>query len=321
MIKSLRLWLLLAGIAFVFIIFFTLKMPADTFFWGQVDNAGHAPLFGILSLFILEIMLISRPSATGRRWFYYLLAFLITIFFGAATEYIQKYTHADPDIHDWFRDIAGATAFLAVFAIYDSKRISAHNFIGRFKFIIIIIAGLIILATWIPLAMVSGAYLYRNHEFPTLIEFNSYWDKQFIVGYDIQLEDVAPPTGWTNPPQGRVGKITFLPAQYPTLAIEQPYSNWTNREKLYINIYSDNDTTVSLVLRINDVHHNYSFDDRYNTDFKVNPGLNLIAIPLADVVRAPKSRPMNMKKITNLAIFAVNPPKPFTLYFGKFYLQ
>jgi hypothetical protein len=321
MAKTSRIWVLLAGIASLFIIFFTLKMPGSTYFWNEFENSGHAPLFGILSLFILEIMLVSSPRSAKKRWVYYLLAFFITAVFGAATEFIQRYTHGDPDIHDWIRDIAGAGAFLGLFAIYDSKRISAQSKIGPYKYIIIILAILIMLATFVPLALVSEAYIQRNQKFPTIMGFDSYWDRKFLVTQDVQLVSADPPPGWTNPPKGHVGMVTFMPSQYPGFANTEPYPDWSNREKLSANIFSEYDTTITLVLRIHDAHYDYSIEDCYNTEIKIAPGLNLITIPLADVEQGPKSRHMNMKRITNLAIFTVNPPKPITLYLGKFYLR
>lgn len=321
MTKSSRISVLFAGIVFLFIIFFTLKMPGDTFFWHEFENSGHAPLFGILSLFILEIMLLSSPRSAKRRWVYYLLAFFITIVFGAGTEFIQRYTHGDPDIHDWIRDVAGAAAFLSLFALYDSKRISAPGKIGPYRFIIIIIAILIMAATFVPLAIISEAYIQRNHKFPTITEFDSYWDGKFLAPQNAQLVAVDPPSGWPDPPRGHVGMLTFMPGAYPGLVIDEPYPDWTNREKLYANIYSEYDTTITLALGINDAHYDYSPEDQYNAEIKIAPGMNVMTIPLAEVKRAPKSRSMDMKRITQVAIYVVNLPQSFTLYLGNFYLQ
>ena len=296
-------------------------MPGDTFFWHEFENSGHAPLFGILSLFILEIMLVSSPRPANRRWVYYLLAFFITIVFGAATEFIQKYTHGDPDFHDWIRDVAGAAAFLSLFALYDSKRIYEQSKIGPYRFIIIIMPILIMLATFIPLAIVSEAYIQRNHKFPTITDFDSHWDRIFLMLQDAQLVGVDPPPGWTDPPRGLVGMLTFMPGSYPGLVIDEPYPDWTNREKLYASIYSEYDTTITLALGINDVHYDYTPEDQYYSEIKIAPGLNVITIPLAQVRRAPKLRQMDMKMITKVAVYVLNLQKPFTLFLGNFYLQ
>ena len=79
-------------------------------------------------------------------------------------------------------------------------------------------------------------------------------------------------------------------------------------------VFSCLEKPVTIWIRIHDVHHDESFEDRYNDSFSIQPGLNPISIPLSRVRGAPARREMDLMQVDGIMIFAVNPDETFTLY-------
>jgi hypothetical protein len=142
-----------------------------------------------------------------------------------------------------------------------------------------------------------------------------------VSAKDAELERMPPPAAWARPPGGLVGHLTFSPGKYPGLAIVEPAPDWSGYDRLVFEAYSERADPVQLVLRIHDIHHNNAFRDRYNHPVTIAPGRNRVVIPLADVRAAPEGREMDLTAIRGLALFALSPPVPFSLYLDAFRLE
>ena len=170
-------------------------------------------------------------------------------------------------------------------------------------------------------ATVSLAYLHRDAIFPRLCEFDDRWQSTFVGVHDAVLTQGEPSAGWGRDLSTSVPRLTFLPAQYPGISIQEPHPDWTGYDRLAFEVYSEEPAPVELVLRIDDARHNNDYADRFNRALIIQPGPNRISISLDDVQRAPRTRPMDMTRIRGLTLFAVDPPRPFSVYLDGLRLE
>jgi hypothetical protein len=90
---------------------------------------------------------------------------------------------------------------------------------------------------------------------------------------------------------------------------------------LQIEVFSELPAPQLIVIRIDDLYHNNEHSDRFNKAINIVLGLNHINIPLDDIRQAPVGRELDLRAIKTLLLFAVNPPKAFSLYQDNFRLK
>lgn len=298
------------------------ELPYDTRLGREIQNAGHAPFFGVLSLLFLWLSNRAVGSRVNRRFWHYLIALAASAVLGATSEYLQIASPRDADIWDLARDVAGAVSFLGFHLILDRKMAPFWGKWAR-KGKPVIFAGcvLLIVSPFVPVALWAGAYLHRNQAFPEVCDFESYWGNMFLKTRNAALQVTDPPAGWKRSGSAHAARVTFSGATYPAFFIEEPYPDWRDYAFLRFAVYSELDTSVNLVLRIEDSHHDRAYEDRFNRAIVIRPGVNPISISLDDVRQAPATRDMDMAAVRALSLFAVRIKKPFTVYLDDFRLD
>lgn len=314
--------LLLISACGILIFLHKTQLPTDTFLWRAIANAGHIPLFGVLSLIMLSLSQKAFGSRIHRRYLHYIIAFMVTVLIGVASEAVQIWGLRDAAASDVFRDAIGGASFLALYMTRDSRMFDTWKRRGhRSRTIILSMALLLILAGISPVILCGGAYLHRNRAFPQICSFDSIWERMFWTTQDSHLTVTSPPEGWKKAVDDHVGKLTLKPATYPGFTVMEPVPDWDKYEYLVFEIYSELDSMVRLTLRIEDIHHDNTYADRFNCRVVVNPGLNPVRIDLSKVREAPRSREMDMSTIYAICLFTSKPKKPFTLFLDNFELQ
>ncbi len=310
-----------AGVFLAAIIALLVPLPEKSVLFDELQNSGHSLLFGVLSLVALHgLRNIKRTSEAGfgRR---YLFAFLVTICFGVFAEATQHFTGRDADPYDVLMDTVGALSFLCLYWTIDPTQVELRQLAGRWrKTAVRILAGLALAAAFVVPAVWSVALLSRNHDFPRICDFDSYLSTRFVIPQESTLEVVTGLPAWDSQ-EGRVGKVIFSIGTYPGIRIDEPYPDWRGYNELFFSIYSENQDAIELGLRIDDSHHNFQPDDRFDTRFTVHPGTNRFTIPLEKVRLGPANRETDMARITNIVIFSGRPTHPFVLYFGTIGLR
>lgn len=320
--NSLPIVMIFLAIAAIIFILLKFNLPGNTFFWREIHNFGHIPLFGIMAALILNLSFIFLQTIIQKRYLHYILAFCITVMLGVILEFIQISGPRDADIGDIWRDIIGALIFLGIYLIYDSKMTDLFSIMKkRVKTIVII--GLLILITLsiLPAVIWGGAYLYRDWNFPTICGFESILENKFFRYQNAILEITTPPEGWLGIKSEHAGRLTFMPAKYPGLNIEEPYPDWTEYGVFCISIYSELENPVALYFRIDDLHYNQTWEDRFNYSFTVLPGYNQIDISIEEIRQGPVNRKMDMTAIANILLFAHNPLDTFSVYIDDIILK
>jgi hypothetical protein len=78
---------------------------------------------------------------------------------------------------------------------------------------------------------------------------------------------------------------------------------------------------VSLVVRIDDIHHNNDYWDRFNRKFTIMPGDNAISIPIADIGAAPRTRKFDLAHVRRTLLFVPAPEESVTLEVSELRLK
>lgn len=320
--KSLGISLSLAFLAIVFLVLNIVSIPTDTLLGEEIENLGHMPLFGVLSIAILTLSRAWLGRWIKRPLIHYALAFVVTSGIGALTEFIQYFEARDADFSDLVRDIIGAVTFLGIYLTFDKNTRqlwkSAQN---RLKILIRVVSILVLAGMAMPLTLWIGAYIYRDNSFPVLFSADSYWSRRFLEIQDANLSIIPAPAEWTGLGRKSVAKLVLEPAKYPGITLREPFPDWQGYHTMIISLYSPADTTISLGLRVDDIHHNFDYRDRYTEKISVAPGADSLLIPLDRIRMAPQDRETDMAHISAIWLFAGSPRVPITIYIDNFQLE
>ena len=299
------------------------RLPQHTYLWREIQNTGHVPLFGVISLAMFALSVQLLGNVVKKRFVHYVIAATVTFCIGLVTELAQIIGPRDADVWDQVRNTAGIIIFLGAYLTFDRKMREPLQRLGRR--IIPLIRGavaVLIVVIIIPVTLWVDAYTFRNEQFPIICDFRSRRELKFIRAHNAEVRRIPAPAGWVSADSGGVGEVTFRPpVEYPGFIIDDPVENWSGYSALTFDAYSEQDTVITLHMTIQDNAHNQMYSDRFNHSFKVAPGPNRIAIPLDIVRKAPAERSMDMSRIANINIFAYRPTGPFVVYFDRFMLE
>ena len=189
------------------------------------------------------------------------------------------------------------------------------------NFILRLCVVLVVGITLLPVLEWSYSYWERASRFPSLLEFSSEWEMDFVNESASELQVVPAPVGWKKSSEDLVGRVVFHPMKYPGIRLEEPYPDWRGYSSFQLDIFSELSNPQKIGIRIDDAQHNGKYADRFNRPIVVLPGLNHIQIPLDDIRVAPVGREMNLSAIRRVLLFAVSPPEEFILYLDNIHLE
>ena len=319
--KYLRMILLVAGALAVLLIIERFKLPDHSFFFRELNNAGHTPLFGILGLLILGVLRIVFSGRLIRPAMLFWLAFAVTCVLALLSEWLQYGGARDADPMDFLRDLAGAASFLAV--RWSWQKLTGPSGIQpvRRRLWWRAIGVMVFAGALVPLVLWSGAYAYRSSIFPNLTNLENCWSNKFLRPQDAEMDIVPHPDCTTDNDCDMMARLKIRPAEYSGLALVEPYPDWSEYRSLAFQMYSPLQDTIDLQIRINDAVHDNDYRDRFNRTLTVVPGINLVEIALDDVRWAPQGREMDMTSIVAIVLFSWQPADTFTVFVGDFSLK
>jgi hypothetical protein len=297
-----------------------LQVPASTRLCEELFNAGHAPLFGVVALILLNLGSVVSTSLSSSLYKRYVFAGLTALFLGIALELLQSASGSDAEFSDVLRDAEGIVSFLSIAAILDRSRPAAIAS-RRVRLPIMIGAVLIFLTAFISVALWAHAYLDRNAAFPTLASFDTEVGCRFFSVEDARIDRVPCPSEWNPARHDAVGEITFYPAHYSTVILDEPYSDWTGYSFLEISLFSPPSDSLRLTVRVHDKQHNDEFSDRFNATYRLAPGASRITIPLESIAESPVTRSMDISAIAGVALFTAEIKDSIILYVDSLQLR
>ncbi len=315
--KSTRVVLYLAGAVAALAFLHLVKLPGDTYFWREVTDFGHTPLFGLISIILLGLFSTVRKDSDRNLGGMYFSAFVATVIIGAAAELFQIVGPRDADVWDLIRDIAGAAGFLSLFTLIDRRVRKGSGILAIHRRKIAVFGAIVLIIATIPTVIWGAAYFQRNALYPRILVYDSALFGKFLETKNASLEAVPPPPEFDDAVGNSVGKLTFYPGEYCGVELTEPFPNWLHDHNLVFSVYVPRDTSFTLAVRIDDHHHNMEFEDRYTGAFLVNQGVNRITIPVGEIHRAPEDRLTDLEQIAFLMIFVYKPFEPLDIYIDE----
>jgi len=276
--------------------------PEDTLLWGALFDAGHPPTFGLFAFLILFLLSGLGRWRQGRTVGLYIVVFGVSLGLGVVSELLQALWSTDADPGDVLRDAIGITAFLLCYAAFDRQLCRNMEKQRTRRMGLLLLAGAIFFSAYIPILATFRAYVKREAAFPVIFDFNASWQQRFLTKDHCDVLT-----------DSRRGLLIFRPGEYPGITIEEPYPNWNGWDRLTFQVSSSMPRPVSLVVRIDDAHHNNEDWDRFNRSFTIKPGDNAISIPIADVRAAPKTRKFDLAHVRRIFLFVPAPKESFAL--------
>jgi len=276
----------------------------------SIMDFGHFPLFGVVSLIIVWIL-------NKRRWpvydhKHYALSISAVVALGVMTELLQHTFTSDRlfSVRDVLNDTLGALTFLVL--AYPSSRYPMGK-IHRYKALAVVV---IVLATVpVHIAIIDSWEMYRS--FPVLNSFETRFEMGRVSGNDSRYTQ-----SFKHAVHGVCALETRLsPGEYPGIALEELYGDWRGYDRFSFDAHLAGSKPLQITVRVNDALHNQHYADRFNKQFVLLPGANTVVIDLREVGKAPRTRVMDMSRITNICIFSYRLKEPRTLFFDNFRLE
>jgi VanZ family protein len=305
---------ILAGVALVFGLVLGVQRPEPTLFWDAWFDAGHVPLFGALALLLRGT---SRHQVEPRAS---LRAFGLAVIIGIGVEFAQAWQPGrEPSIADVLHDAAGAAAFLGLRLAWMRSRGAAPSRARRSSRALLAGGILLLAVAFAPLTACMTAYAARTRALPVLFPLDGRWWESWFVRVDAAR---LIPGARAAPGRDRAStRLDLLPGRYPGITLEEPAGDWTRFRRLVLEFASDLDAPFPLNVRIHDRDHVNRYDDRYNARIMVPPGHSRVNIELDAVRDAPATRPMDLRAIRAIVLFAADLRQPTHIFIGPVRLE
>jgi VanZ family protein len=270
-------------------------------------DLGHVLLFSLVSILIIQkIKWFNRFSLYKQLW--YIITF--SLFTGILIELAQVKFDRTPDVYDLLRNILGSVLGVA---FYSPRR---HKISIRIRKAIQIL--LIILTSFalypFTAALVDEAIAWS--QFPILSDFETPMEvNRWQNHFQLKLEKGLARKG------DHSMRVSLTTSKYSGVSLKYFPNDWRDYTHLNFSIYNPDNDTLRVICRIHDVHHNHSFNDRYNEAFYLKYGWNDFQIPINDILLAPKERRMDLSQIELIGIFTVRSPRRRLIYLDSFRLS
>jgi VanZ family protein len=267
------------------LLFVPLPIP-PTFAGRTIENAGHTPLFFIVTMAAL-FMLRDRPRLRG--WRLYVAAGVIGVGSGFLSEVVQRPLARDASWEDVGADALGAIGALAVYALFERR--SALRGWHRLVALLVAVGCLAVYVS--PIYVMARAYVHRNGQFPVIASFHSRTELYWTLSIGVRREIV----------DGAL-EVEFIADQTPGLGFHEPVPDWRAFQSLVLDVENPAAEPLELGVRVHDEQHNWRYNDRFNRHFDVAAGeRRTLKISLDDIRHGPRSRPMDMSRISNVTLY------------------
>ena len=151
------------------------------------------------------------------------------------------------------------------------------------------------------------------------------WQNPVLLSFDYALEQMRLSGNATisfQQYQGQSGaNIRFDDSQYSGFSLTEMSTDWSQRQRLIIEVVNLENTPLSLTCRIHDTHHNQAYNDRFNQSWSLPPGQQLIEISVSDIINAPQHRPLDVANIAALGCFTIKVPNQPAIFLQRIYLR
>jgi len=281
-----RLLYLLILFVFAAVLLFAPLPIAPTYAGRTLEDAGHTPLFFLVTIGVL-FALRDHPRLQGARL--YVFAGLFGALMGLLSEVIQRPLARDASWEDVLADVVGAILALAVYALFDRR--TRHSAWQRFGALAVALSCVAIFLT--PIVRMARAYVHRNGQFPVIADFHSrielYWTMS--IGVNRKIVDDAL-------------EVELVADEFPGVSFHEPVPDWRKYRTLVIDVENAEAVPLPLGVRVHDRRHKRNFNDRFNRGYELGAGeRRTLRIALDDIQHGPRQRLMDMAHISDITLF------------------
>jgi len=264
-----------------------LPLPITPTYAGRtLENAGHTPLFFLVTLGVLLTMR-EHPRFQGIRL--YALAGMIGAGAGFLSEIIQKPLARDASWEDVAADAVGAVMALAVYALFERRtKLRVWQRLAALAVALSCVA--IFLA---PIVRMARAYVHRNGQFPVIADFHSRIELYWTLSIGVNREVV-----------GDALQVELVADEFPGVSFHEPVPDWRQYRTLIIDVANPDAGPLDLGVRVHDRRHKHTFNDRFNRRYELAAGeRRTLRIALEDIRHGPRRRLMDMAQISDITLF------------------
>jgi hypothetical protein len=228
------------------------RIPGEGRWIADLGDSAHGPAFAVVTLAVIALLrrAQTRPAGALRE---YALAIAAGFSLGALVELLQLMTGRDASWDDLLRDALGALAATGFIAVADPKvrALPSHRWIQRTGLLVGVASTAILIA---PLAITGTAYLQRQRNFPTLVDFSAPFSTYFLGVYSaVSVRQRPLPFAVLGDGERVVGLHAQLQGNKGWgLALWEPYPDWRGYDSLALDLANPTDATLVLRIRIRD---------------------------------------------------------------------
>ncbi len=275
--------------------------------WRALWNAGHLVFFGLLGLCV-GLWLLAKGRAPSRYfWAGSVIAVLLA---SLLIEWLQGQWGRQASWLDVCNNLLGFCLGLA----WCPRP-------GRVQPVLLWLRLALLLpalpAVW-PIVLGAALQWQQAWQFPHLAGFETKLEVGAMRG-DIALSHKHVSQGHSSV------RIQLSPAPYSGVFIRRFAGDWSAYQWVLMDLYNPDAEPLRLSLRISDRQHERSqrqhYEDRFNTHLLLQPGWNLVRVPLTQVRAAPRGREMAMGQIDTLGLFATGLPQARQIYWDNLRLE
>ena len=297
---------ILAGLVYPF--------PMNGRYWNALFDLAHAPAFFLIFILVAGFL---DPSSIGfssdsrallplTPWRLLLISGLL--FFGGVTcEVAQKFVERHPSIDD----IAANSVGLMAGTLYCLALRIRHR---GCRLIAIPLAALILICPSISQFQELAECARQRQEFPVLASFERSLE---LSAWTPHGGNITRDKTWASMGSQSM-RIESSGDRQPGAVMVWPVPDWSDYSTLKFDLFNPEASAVTVGVTISDEHHVkhlWEPSDRFNWSARLMPmEVKTISISLQDVGRSPKTRPMDLTRVSNLNIFMQNPPPGSKLF-------
>lgn len=265
-------------------------------------NLGHIIYFALFPLLLQQIPAIGEIRTVRKAGVYV----IFTIVYGLLVEVLQHGVGRSPDLGDMARNLIGAG--VALFII-----LPVRNTIPLHMLRVLQVAVLLaVVYQCVPTITALTDEFQARRAFPVLSDFQTSlqldrWSSKSKISME----------GEEGNPENMILHVRLTTAKYTGASLKYFPGNWQGYDSVQFRIFNPLNESLSVICRMHDEQHEkgtYHAADRYNQGFVLKSGWNTITIDLKDVVHAPEDRIMDVRKMRNLHIFAMDLKHPRDMF-------
>jgi hypothetical protein len=284
-----------------------MPMPITDRALGSLLDSAHGPAFAVLAFLVVRV-LTGWPWSGPRRAPWVTCLAIITL--GVATEAAQFCVGREFSLKDIATDSLGVVAG-TLWAVASSRSLEQPRRAMR----IWAVALLALAMTFLPLNLVDTAM--QRRAFPVLGSFEHPLERLRWQSWWASLRrspEHATDGRWSL----RVG---LRPGEYPGIGTANPIADWSAYRELVFDVAVVGNRPLDCDVIIEDRPSRHAKEDRFERRVRLEPGQQRIVLPLADVVRGPRDRRLDLTRISRFLLVTGDIQEPRTLFLDNLRLR